>query len=64
LSKPLIKITLLSRVVEPAIAVNAYRETGVNVLEVMSDLRLAMQELRDGPLQRSKLSITQVYDEN
>jgi len=48
---------------EPAIAVNAYRESGVNVLEVMDDLRVAMEELRDGPLQRSKLSITQVYDE-
>lgn len=48
---------------EPAIAVNAYREGGVNVLEVMSDLHTAMQELRDGPLQRNNLTIEQVYDE-
>lgn len=48
---------------EPAIAVNAYRESGVNVLEVMADLHSAMQELRDGPLQRANLNIEQVYDE-
>lgn len=48
---------------EPAIAVNAYRESGVNVLEVMSDLHIAMTELRDGPLNRSNLTIEQVYDE-
>lgn len=48
---------------EPAIAVNAYRESGVNVLEVMEDLQFAMSELRSGPLQRSNLTIEQVYDE-
>ena len=48
---------------EPAIAVNAYREAGVNVLDVMTDLQLAMAELKDGPLKRSKLNIEQVYDE-
>ncbi len=48
---------------EPAIAVNAHRETGVNVLEVMAGLRAAVEELRDGPLQRAGLTITQVYDE-
>tara|TARA_R110002049_G_scaffold252264_1_gene426932 strand:+ start:67283 stop:70309 length:3027 start_codon:yes stop_codon:yes gene_type:complete len=48
---------------EPAIAVNAYREAGVNVLDVMSDLQNAMQELEEGPLKRSSLSIEQVYDE-
>lgn len=48
---------------EPAIAVNAYREAGVNVLDVMADLQLAMTELKDGPLKRSKLNIEQVYDE-
>ena len=48
---------------EPAIAVNAYRESGVNVLEVMEDLQIAMSELRSGPLQRSNLTIEQVYDE-
>ena len=48
---------------EPAIAVNAYRESGVNVLEVMADLHAAMIELKDGPLTRSNLTIEQVYDE-
>ena len=48
---------------EPAIAVNAYRESGVNVLQVMADLHIAMQELRDGPLQRANLTMEQVYDE-
>ncbi|MFK7794046.1 MAG: efflux RND transporter permease subunit [Gammaproteobacteria bacterium] len=48
---------------EPAIAVNAYREAGVNVLEVMADLQQAMSELKAGPLQRSNLTIEQVYDE-
>ncbi|MDH5300747.1 MAG: efflux RND transporter permease subunit [Gammaproteobacteria bacterium] len=48
---------------EGAIAVNAHRETGVNVLTVMAELRQAMTELSSGPLQRAGLSIYQVYDE-
>lgn len=48
---------------EPAIAVNAYRESGVNVLDVMLDLQQATDELRQGPLKRSNLTIEQVYDE-
>lgn len=48
---------------EPAMAVNAHRETGVNVLEVMEGLRKTVAELRDGPLKRANLSIVQVYDE-
>lgn len=47
----------------PAMAVNAHRETGVNVLEVMDGLQEAVAELRDGPLKRANLTITQVYDE-
>jgi len=47
----------------PAIAVNAHRETGVNVLEVMEGLRAAVDELEAGPLARAGLSIQQVYDE-
>jgi len=46
-----------------AMAVNAHRETGVNVLKVMAGLREAAQELRDGPLARAGLSFEQVYDE-
>ncbi len=46
-----------------AMAVNAHRETGVNVLEVMAGLRQAAEELREGPLKRAGLSFVQVYDE-
>ncbi|MDH5377568.1 MAG: efflux RND transporter permease subunit [Gammaproteobacteria bacterium] len=46
-----------------AMAVNAHRETGVNVLDVMSGLREAVEELQEGPLKRANLSIEQVYDE-
>ena len=46
-----------------AIAVNAHRESGVNVLQVMNGLQSAVAELRDGPLARADLSIEQVYNE-
>lgn len=46
-----------------AMAVNAHREIGVNVLEVMQELKIAADELSDGPLARAKLSMEQVYDE-
>ena len=46
-----------------AIAVNAHRESGVNVLEVMAGLQQAYEELQAGPLARAGLSIEQVYDE-
>ncbi len=45
-----------------AIAVNAYRESGVNVLKVMKGLQQAASEL-EAPLQQAGLSIQQVYDE-
>ncbi len=48
---------------EQSIAVNAYREAGVNVLKIMSDLRQATQEIKEGPLQRANLNMEQVYDE-
>jgi len=47
----------------PAMAANAHRETGVNVLEVMDGLQAAARELSDGPLARAGLSMEQVYDE-
>jgi len=46
-----------------SIAVNAYREAGVNVLETMSDLRTAVKEIEAGPFKRANLNIEQVYDE-
>jgi len=48
---------------QPAMAVNAYREIGVNILEVMSGLKQAVEELQQGPLKRAHLTIKQVYDE-
>ena len=48
---------------ELAIAVNASRESGVNVIEVMNQLKAAVVELREGPLKRAGLSLEQVYDE-
>lgn len=46
-----------------SIGVNAMRESGVNVFQVMEGLREAVQELGEGPLQRAGLTIEQVYDE-
>jgi multidrug efflux pump subunit AcrB len=46
-----------------AIAVNAHRESGVNVLDVMAGLQQAVNELDSGPLKSAGLSIEQVYDE-
>ena len=48
---------------EQSIAVNAYREAGVNVLETMSDLHAAVAEIEAGPFKRANLNIEQVYDE-
>jgi len=46
-----------------SIAVNAVRETGANVLDVMEGLREAVTELSDGVLRRNGLQLKQVYDE-
>ena len=46
-----------------AIAVNAHRESGVNVLEVMTGLKLAADELTQGSLASAGLQMEQVYDE-
>ncbi|MEO1709027.1 MAG: efflux RND transporter permease subunit [Pseudomonadota bacterium] len=47
----------------PAIAINAIRETGANVIETMRGVREALNELRAGPLKAENLTIEQVYDE-
>ncbi len=47
----------------PSIAFNAQPQVGVNVLEVMTDLKAAVQELNDGPVGRRGMYIRQVYDE-
>jgi multidrug efflux pump subunit AcrB len=46
-----------------SIAVNAQVEKGVNVLDVMAELNVAIAELREGPLKRAGLRIRQNYDE-
>ena len=47
----------------PVIAVNAQREAGVNVIQVMGELQRVARELQDGPLRNANLRIQQVYDE-
>jgi HAE1 family hydrophobic/amphiphilic exporter-1 len=54
---------LVRRFGESSVAVNIERETGANVLEVMKDLRSAMDELNDGVLKDRQLEMAQVYDE-
>ncbi len=48
---------------EAALAFNAVRETGANVIDTMKGIRQAVKELNAGPLPRAGLRVTQVYDE-
>ncbi|MGB0670144.1 MAG: efflux RND transporter permease subunit [Rhodospirillales bacterium] len=48
---------------EQAMAVNAVRDQGANVIEVMKGIRQAVAELNDGPLKAEGLFLKQVYDE-
>ncbi|MDA0304706.1 MAG: efflux RND transporter permease subunit [Proteobacteria bacterium] len=48
---------------QPAIAINAVRETGANVIEVMRGIRAAIAELNENALPEAKLRLQQVYDE-
>lgn len=48
---------------EPAIAMNAQAEQGVNVIQVMDDLKATMHELNNGPLKRVGLQMIQMSDE-
>ena len=47
----------------PGLAVNAVRETGANVIEVMKELRAAVVELNEDVLHPRGLNLHQVYDE-
>jgi HAE1 family hydrophobic/amphiphilic exporter-1 len=47
----------------PAIAVNATREAGANVIETMQGIYKAVDELNAGPVQDQELVFTQLYDE-
>lgn len=48
---------------EPALAFNAVRATGANVIETMAQLRGVLEELNTGPLADNQLYLRQVYDE-
>lgn len=54
---------LVRRFGESSIAVNAMRETGANVLDVMAGLKRVANELNRDVLSRRGLVLTQVYDE-
>lgn len=48
---------------EPALAMNAVRETGANVIHTMEGIREAVAELNAGLIPDNGLVMTQVYDE-
>ncbi|VAV91052.1 RND multidrug efflux transporter; Acriflavin resistance protein [hydrothermal vent metagenome] len=48
---------------EPSLAFNAKRETGANVIKTMEGIRIALAELRAGPVKEQGLVLKQVYDE-
>jgi HAE1 family hydrophobic/amphiphilic exporter-1 len=48
---------------EPALAVNAIRESGANVMETMAGVREAVAELNDYALPEQRLILHHVYDE-
>ncbi|SCA57679.1 Acriflavin resistance protein D [Candidatus Terasakiella magnetica] len=48
---------------QPAIAMNAQRDTGANVIETMAGLKAAIAELNEFELPAAQLKLTQVYDE-
>ena len=53
----------IRQLAEPALAFNAKRETGANVIETMAGIREAVQELKDGPIKSAGLKLRHVYDE-
>ena len=58
--KPRARIRMMA---EAALAFNAVRESGANVIDTMKGIRQAIKELNAGPLPRAGLRVTQVYDE-
>ena len=48
---------------QPAMAVNAVRENGANVIEVMREIRKAVDDLNKNVLPRENVYLHQVYDE-
>ena len=55
---------LVRRFGESSIAINAQRETGANVIDVMAELRRVNKELNESILNPRGLQLTQVYDES
>lgn len=53
----------IRRLGEGAVAMNAQRETGANVIETMAGLRAAVADLNETVLPAEGLRLTQVYDE-
>ena len=47
----------------PAIAINATRQVGANVIETMKGIRKAVAELNAGPITQERLVFRQLYDE-
>jgi hydrophobic/amphiphilic exporter-1 (mainly G- bacteria), HAE1 family len=54
---------LVRRFGDTSIAINAIRQTGANVLDVMDGLRAGRDELNEQLLRSRRLQLTQVYDE-
>ncbi len=48
---------------QPGLAFNVVRDSGANVISVMEELRVVLDELREGPLAEVGLIAEQVYDE-
>jgi HAE1 family hydrophobic/amphiphilic exporter-1 len=48
---------------QPAVAMNAIRQTGANVIETMDGIKAALNELNAGPIPEVGLKLQQVYDE-
>ena len=48
---------------QPAIAINATRQVGANVIETMKGIRKAVSELNAGPIAQERLVFRQLYDE-
>lgn len=53
----------IRRLGQPAMAMNALRDTGANVIETMDGLKQAITELNHIDLPNAQLEINQVYDE-
>ncbi|NNG05934.1 MAG: efflux RND transporter permease subunit [Inquilinus sp.] len=58
--EPSARIRYLGR---PALAISMQRETGANVIEVMTGVRAAVAELNAGPIPGQGLQLNQIYDE-